>query len=103
MALRFYSSVRLEVRKGQVIKQNGEMVGTKVRHVTCAAVGLTGVACCVGSCRLPTLPTMSHEVEKGIDFREPCILPRVFLGVVGRERPFAMHSFFLRFFSPGQQ
>ena len=31
MALRFYSSVRLEVRKGQAIKSNGEMVGTKVR------------------------------------------------------------------------
>lgn len=32
MALRFYSSVRLEVRKGQAIKSNGEMVGTKVRR-----------------------------------------------------------------------
>ncbi|CAM9566603.1 unnamed protein product [Scytosiphon promiscuus] len=31
MALRFYSSVRLEVRKGQAIKQNGEMIGTKVK------------------------------------------------------------------------
>lgn len=31
MALRFYSSVRLEVRKGQAIKSNGEMVGTKVK------------------------------------------------------------------------
>eukprot|EP00752_Nemacystus_decipiens_P006011 g5429.t1 len=31
MALRFYSSVRMEVRKGQVIKHNGEMVGTKVK------------------------------------------------------------------------
>eukprot|EP00903_Cladosiphon_okamuranus_P017895 g16468.t1 len=31
MALRFYASVRMEVRKGQAIKQNGEMVGTKVK------------------------------------------------------------------------
>ncbi|CAB1110014.1 unnamed protein product [Ectocarpus sp. CCAP 1310/34] len=31
MALRFYSSVRLEVRKGQAIKQNGEIIGTKVK------------------------------------------------------------------------
>lgn len=31
MALRFYSSVRLEVRKGQAIKANGELVGTQVR------------------------------------------------------------------------
>lgn len=34
MALRFYSSVRLEVRKGQAIKQGGEMVGTKVGIVS---------------------------------------------------------------------
>ncbi|CAM9328696.1 unnamed protein product [Ascophyllum nodosum] len=31
MALRFYASVRLEVRKGQQIKSNGEIVGTKVK------------------------------------------------------------------------
>lgn len=44
MALRFYSSVRMEVRKGQPIKQNGELVGTKARNVArdVVAVGLFG-------------------------------------------------------------
>ena len=30
-ALKFYSSVRLEVRRGEVIKQNGEMLGSRTR------------------------------------------------------------------------
>lgn len=30
-ALKFYSSVRLEVRRGEVLKQNGEMLGSRTR------------------------------------------------------------------------
>ncbi len=30
-ALKFYSSVRLEVRRGEVLKQNGEMIGSRTR------------------------------------------------------------------------
>lgn len=44
MALRFYSSVRLEVRKGQAIKSNGEMVGTKVRCRE--GLGCYSYSCC---------------------------------------------------------
>ena len=30
-ALKFYSSVRLEVRRGEILKQNGEMIGSRTR------------------------------------------------------------------------